>query len=104
MGIWQTRLAKAMHWSLYTLLVLQPILGISQAMFITEYDVVAFGVMDYSSLAAADEDRVVFFHVLHSINATVLSVLVLCHIAAGLYHHFYQKDNVLKRMLPYGKV
>ena len=42
MGVWQTRLAKTMHWSFYVLLVLQPILGISQAMFITDYQVVAF--------------------------------------------------------------
>lgn len=103
MGVWQTRLAKTMHWSFYVLLVLQPILGISQAMFIADYQVVAFGVIDYSSLAMADADKARIFHVLHGANATVLSVLVIGHIGASLYHHFYQKDNVLKRMLPYGK-
>ena len=102
MSVVQTRLSKAMHWSFYVLLVLQPILGISQAMFITDYEVLAFGVIDYSSLAVADAGRAKIFHVLHGINATVLSVLVIGHIAAAFYHHFFQKDNVLRRMLPYG--
>jgi cytochrome b561 len=104
MGLWQTRLSKAMHWSLYVLLVVQPILGISQAMFISDYNVVAFGMIDYSSLANADAEKARLFHILHGLNATVLSVLVIGHIGAGLYHHFFQKDNVLKRMLPFGKV
>jgi cytochrome b561 len=103
MGLWQTRLSKAMHWSLYVLLVLQPILGICQAMFITDYEVLAFGVIDYSGLATDNADTARVFHVLHGINATVLSVLVIGHTGAALYHHFFQKDGVLRRMLPYGK-
>jgi len=31
-------------------------------------------------------------------------VLVLGHFVAALYHHFWQKDDVLRRMLPFGKV
>jgi cytochrome b561 len=103
MGVWQTRLAKTMHWSFYVLLVLQPVLGISQAMFITDYEVLAFGVIDYSGLATDNADTAKLFHILHGINATVLSVLVIGHIGAAFYHHFFQKDGVLKRMRPYGK-
>ncbi|HIG42006.1 MAG: cytochrome b/b6 domain-containing protein [bacterium] len=103
MGLWQTRLSKTMHWSLYILLVLQPILGIFQAMFITDYEVLAFGVINYSGLATDSADMARVFHVLHGINATVLSVLVVGHIGASLYHHFFQKDSILRRMLPYGK-
>ncbi|MDA1077014.1 MAG: cytochrome b/b6 domain-containing protein, partial [Proteobacteria bacterium] len=44
------------------------------------------------------------FHLLHGINALILSVLVIGHIGAAFYHHFKQKDDVLRRMLPYGKV
>jgi cytochrome b561 len=104
MGAWQIRLSKAMHWSLYGLLLLQPILGILQAMYITDYEIRAFGVIDYSGFAADNADRARLFHVLHSLNATVLSTLVIGHIAAAFYHHFRQKDNVLRRMLPFGKV
>jgi cytochrome b561 len=100
----QIQLAKLMHWSLYVLLVLQPIFGILQAMYITDYSIKAFGVIDYSALAAGDAENAGLFHVLHGLNATILSVLVIGHILAGLYHHFRQKDTVLKRMLPFGKV
>jgi cytochrome b561 len=101
MGASQLRLSKVMHWSLYVLLVLQPILGICQAMFIVDYEILAFGVIDYSGLAANDAVIARLFHVIHSINAWVLSALVIGHIGAALYHHFFQKDNVLRRMLPF---
>jgi cytochrome b561 len=104
MGPTQIRLAKLMHWGLYVLLVLQPIFGISQAMFITDYQVVAFGILDYSSIAADDEGLARVFHVLHGLNATIIMVLVIGHIGAGLYHHFVQKDDVLRRMWPGGRV
>ena len=100
----QIQLSKLMHWGLYVLLVLQPIFGILQAMYLTDYEVLAFGVIDYSGLAADDENRARLFHIAHGVNATILSVLVLGHTGAGLYHHFFQKDDVLRRMLPFGKV
>ena len=104
MGAWQTKLSKIMHWSFYVLLVLQPIFGILQAMYITEYEVVAFGQIAYSSMAADNEQMARIFHVAHGVNGKLLTVLVLGHFGAALYHHFWQKDNVLRRMLPFGKV
>ena len=104
MGAWQTRLSKLVHWMLYVLLVVQPLLGIFQAMYLTDYNVVAFGLIDYSSLAADDAGRARIFHTLHNLNAWLLSALVIGHIAAALYHHYVQKDNALRRMLPFGKV
>ena len=61
MGAWQTKLSKIMHWSFYVLLVLQPIFGILQAMYITEYEVVAFGQIAYSSMAADNEQMARIF-------------------------------------------
>jgi len=104
MGAWQTRLSKWMHWGLYALLLLQPIFGILQAMHITDYEIVAFGLIDYSGMVADNADRARLFHVLHGLNASIISVLVIGHVLAGLYHHFVQKDDVLRRILPFGKV
>ncbi|MDA1075600.1 MAG: cytochrome b/b6 domain-containing protein, partial [Proteobacteria bacterium] len=42
----QIMLAKWVHRGLYTLLVLQPLLGIAQAMFICDYQVRAFGLIN----------------------------------------------------------
>lgn len=101
---WQVRLSRVMHWSLYVLLVLQPIFGIGQAIFLTEYEVVAFNLVDYSSMAADDAQLARLFHIAHGLTARVLMLLVAVHILAALYHQFVQKDSVLKRMLPFGKV
>ncbi len=104
MGALQTRLSKIMHWSFYVLLVLQPVLGILQAMYITEYEVVAFGQIAYSSIAVDNEQMAGIFHIAHSVNAKLLTVLVLVHFAAALYQHFWQKDDVLRRRLPFGQI
>ena len=93
-----------MHWALYVLLVFQPIFGIAQAFYITDYEVVAFGQIAYSSMALDNAELARIFHIAHSVNAKLLTVLVLGHIVAATYHHFWQKDNVLRRMLPFGKL
>ncbi|MFT5100155.1 MAG: cytochrome b561 [Flavobacterium sp.] len=100
----QVRLSLIMHWSLYGLIILQPILGILQAAYVTEYQVLAFGVIDYASLAADDSGMAQIFHIMHGINATILSVLVLGHTGAALFHHFVKKDHTLRKMIPFGKV
>jgi cytochrome b561 len=104
MGSTQTRLSKIVHWGLYGLLIAQPVLGICQAIFIPDYEVVAFGIIDYSAIAPGNESLARVFHVLHGLNALIISALVIGHIGAGLYHHFFQKDDVLRRMWPGGKV
>ncbi|MFT7688465.1 MAG: cytochrome b561 [Candidatus Azotimanducaceae bacterium] len=100
----QVRLSLIMHWSLYGLLILQPVLGILQAAYTAEYQVLAFGVIDYASLAADDAGMAKIFHVMHGVNATILSILVLGHIGAAFYHHFIRKDKTLRKMIPFGKV
>ena len=100
----QASLSTLMHRALYTLFLLQVCFGIGQAAFLTEYPVVAFGIIDYSSLAMADEGLARAFHIAHGLNSLILTVLVIGHIGAALYHHFVQKDSVLRRMLPGGKV
>tara|TARA_B100000029_G_C16939752_1_gene728304 strand:+ start:34 stop:357 length:324 start_codon:yes stop_codon:yes gene_type:complete len=104
MGAWQTKLSKWVHWTLYVVMVLQPIFGILQAMYITDYEVVAFGLINYSGMAEDNAERAQLFHVLHGLNAGLIMLLVIGHVAASLYHHFVQKDDVLRRMLPFGKV
>ena len=73
-------------------------------MYITEYEIFAFGQIAYSSMAVDNEQMAAIFHIAHSINGKLLTVLVLGHFVAALYHHFWQKDDVLRRMLPFGKV
>ncbi len=99
---WQERLSAFAHRAFYVLLLLQPLLGIGQATVI-DYPVVAFGLIDYSALAEHSTGTFRVFHIAHSVNAWLLSVLVVVHAGAALFHHFFQKDDVLRRMLPFGK-
>ncbi len=39
-------------------------------------------------------------HQLHEIFAWILVVLITLHVLAALKHHFIDKDNILKRILP----
>ena len=100
MGSTQIRLSKFVHRALYVLLIVQPLLGFGQALFIADYQVVAFGLIDYSSMATADEGLAQIFHIAHGLNSLILSALVLGHIGAAFYHHFRQQDGLLRRMWP----
>lgn len=98
---WQVAASKASHHSLYLLTLLQPLFGLGQSMF-ADYTVRPFGLVSVSM--GANESLHKIFHVAHGLNGRLLVALVLLHVAAALYHHFVQKDTVLKRMLPYGRV
>lgn len=100
----QASLSLIMHRALYALIILQTVFGISQALFITEYPVVAFALIDYSAMAPGNDSLAKIFHIAHGLNSVILSVLVLGHIGAALYHHFVRKDVTLRRMWPGGKV
>ena len=43
-------------------------------------------------------------HDLHHLLFGVLVVVALLHIAGALKHHFIDRNDVLKRMLPFGGV
>ena len=97
---WQVRASSLTHKALYFFAITQPLWGIGQSMF-ADYDVSPFGLGSISQ--GANESLHQIFHVLHGLNAMILVALVLLHIGAALYHHFIQKDNVLRRMLPFVK-
>ncbi len=98
---WQATASKLSHGALYFFTILQPLFGLGQSMY-ADFDVRPYGA--FSVNMGADESLHEIFHELHEINAQILIALVLLHLGAALYHHFVQKDTVLKRMLPYGRV
>ena len=100
---WQHKVAVIVHGSFYFLLLLQPIFGVLQAAYV-DYPVLAFGVIEYSALAIDNKDSFNLFHRLHGLTAVLLILLIVVHGGAALGRHFYLKDNVLRRMLPFAKV
>jgi cytochrome b561 len=96
---WQQRIAEITHWALYVLILLTPLAGwlMSSA---KNYSVSYFGWFTFPDLIAPDEGRYENFKTLHAILAFSIFNLALLHIAAALKHHFWDKDTVLRRMLP----
>lgn len=96
---WQRVAAHVSHWSLYGLILVTPVIGwlMSSA---RNFSVSWFGIMTLPDLVKPDKARYELFHELHEGLATALLVIALVHAAAALKHHFIDRDNVLRRMLP----
>jgi cytochrome b561 len=96
---YERRLARITHVLLYALLFAMPLSGwlMSSA---KNFPVSWFGLFAWPNLIAPDPVKFDFFKELHEVLATTLFAVALLHIAAALKHHFYDKNEVLRRMLP----
>ncbi len=95
-------LARATHVLFYVLLFVMPLTGwmMSSA---KNYSVSWFDQFTWPNLIAPSEH---WFEVLKSTHDTLswlLFSVAMLHILAALKHHFWNKDDVLKRMLPFTK-
>jgi cytochrome b561 len=99
MAPWERRTAHLTHALLYVLFFAAPLTGwlfSSAAGFQTVY----LGVVPIPDLLSKDKGLADALKLAHkSINYTLAAVIVL-HAAAALKHHFIDKDDVLRRMLP----
>lgn len=98
---WQQITAKATHHSLYLFVTLQPLFGLLLVTTSkgepTAFNLIPLKIAQNDTLHSAGE-------VLHVGNAFLICGLVSLHILAAVYHHAVRRDNVLTRMLPFGKV
>ncbi|MFO1473193.1 MAG: cytochrome b [Lysobacterales bacterium] len=98
---WQERAASAMHAALYLLLFAVPISGWvmnSAAGFPLQW----FGLFNLPSIAPHDRDLHELAESMHEWLFWALVALAAAHAAAALYHHLFQRDATLARMLPRG--
>ena len=96
---WQARSAAAIHVLLYLLMFGIPLSGWlfnSAAGFPLRW----FGVVNLPALTAADGALKAFAREAHETGVIVLLALVAVHAAAGLKHHFIDRDGTLRAMLP----
>jgi cytochrome b561 len=94
---WQRHAAHATHWTLYTLLVIQPLLGWA-ASNAYPAPVIVFGLFDLPTIIGANRALSDQLVVAHRWVALAIASLVAAHIAAALYHHYVRRDGVLLRM------
>jgi cytochrome b561 len=64
------------------------------------FQIVVFGVLPMPNLLMVDPDLAEAIKPWHAWLAYALAALVLLHVAAGLKHHFVDRDGLLYRMLP----
>ncbi len=96
---WQVLSARVVHWLLYALLFVLPVLGWINASW-RGFPVIMFG-LELPKLVATRAAGWRWTGDVHSLLANyLLLALVALHVAAGLYHYFIRRDRVLQRMLP----
>ena len=102
MPAWQHLAAEVAHRLLYVLMVAIPLSGwlMSSA---KGYQTVLFGILPLPDLLAKDKELGETLATLHRLLNFTLAGLVLVHAAAAIKHHFGDRDDVLKRMLPFLK-
>ena len=99
---WQAAIATLTHGSLYALLLAIPLSGWlfnSAAGFPLRW----FGLFHVPALAHFDPGLKAFARDLHETLFYVLAGVVTVHAVAALYHHYFQRDRTLMRMLPFMK-
>ncbi|HET7847440.1 MAG TPA: cytochrome b [Pseudolabrys sp.] len=98
---WQTATARAIHWLLYVLLFVVPVLGWINASW-RGFTIVMFGV-ELPKLVATRAPGLAWTGDVHALLAYyVMLALVGVHVAAALYHWLVRRDRVMQRMLPGG--
>lgn len=94
--------AKAVHVAFYGLLLVIPFLGwwMSSA---AGKPINWFFLFELPSIAPLDMPLAKIIKEWHEQLAEVLIVLIGVHAGAALWHHYFNKDNTLRRMLPMRK-
>ena len=97
--VWQNASAHVVHWLLYLLLFVIPILGWINADW-RGMPIVMFG-FELPKLIAPRAAGWQWTGDVHGLLANyVMLALVGLHVVAALYHRFIRNDGVLQRMLP----
>ena len=90
--------ARLSEYTLYALLLLQPITGTGQSIWRGRaVEVFAWSI---PQLVPKDLALAAIFHEAHEIGAWCMIVLVGLHATAALVHHFVLRDDVLETMAP----
>ena len=97
---WQRGLATGTHHLLYALLLAMPLSGwlMSSA---RNYPVSWFGLVQLPDLITPGERAFEALRATHGTLAALLAATALLHLAGALKHHFVDRDDVLRRMLPF---
>jgi len=97
---WERALAHGTHFLLYVCLILQPLSGWIMSSASGRASPLIYG-FDLPQIVDPDLSIGGLFHDIHEITGYVLLALVSLHFAGALKHHFIDRDETLRRMLPF---
>ena len=100
LATWEVNAARTSHLLLYALMFLQPLSGLIASMT-SGFPTVIYGLLNLPKLLPTNEPLSKAFWAVHYYSAIAILVVVAVHAGAALRHHFVQKDDVLRRMLPF---
>jgi cytochrome b561 len=94
--------SRSTHIAFYVLLFAMPLTGwmMSSA---KNYSVSWFGLFTWPNLIGKSQSAFKLLQTTHHALSDVLFAIAVLHILAALKHHFWDKDGVLLRMLPFAK-
>jgi cytochrome b561 len=96
---WQQKLARATHLALYVLMIGLPITG-WLVLSAADKPIPFFG-FEMPALIGPSKPIASAVKEIHETGATIGYSLVALHAAAALFHHYFVRDNTLRRMLPW---
>jgi cytochrome b561 len=92
-----TRLAKAMHWLMYAVLLISPIFGILYFQYGGK-EIHFFGLV-WPQFVTPNPEMKKTVEGIHEFLGNSLYFLIGIHALAGLWQHYIVKDDTLRRML-----
>lgn len=97
---WMVMASKVVHWALYALMVLIPVLGLA-ATWAHGRDVVIFNLITLPTMMAETRPLLDQLETAHAITAKAIIVLASLHALAAIGHQVILKDGTLARMVPF---
>ena len=95
---WQSMSSKLLHYSLYALMMIMPLLGLATAWTDGKQLMLPFTDIAMPVLLAEDVELAHMLEDLHQLGGDIFYWVIGLHIVAALYHHFIRRDDTLRRM------
>lgn len=99
---WQQWASRAVHGVLYVMIVAMPLSG-WWFNSIAGKPLQWFKLFNLPALASKSDHLRPFAHGVHEYLFWFLVLVLVAHVGAALKHHAFDNDNVLRRMLPFGR-
>lgn len=94
---WQVGVSHAVHWTLYLILLVMPILGwVGSNAFGAAVPV--YGLFTMPTIVGEDKPFAEQVLAVHAVLGFVAAALIVLHVSAALYHALIRRDGVLQRM------